>query len=56
MSYHWLFYALILQRVKRQIFFAYIQIGIDTFVVTLIIYVTVAVYVLPVLAGGDAGP
>ena len=34
------FYALILQRVKRKVIFAYIQIGIDTFVVTLIIFVT----------------
>lgn len=34
------FYALILQRVKRKVLFAYIQIGIDTFVVTLIIFVT----------------
>ena len=34
------FYALILQHVKRELFFAYIQIGIDTFVVTLIIFVT----------------
>jgi len=34
------FYALILQRIKRELLFAYIQIGIDTFVVTLIIFVT----------------
>ncbi len=34
------FYALFLQRVKRKVLFAYIQIGIDTFVVTLIIFVT----------------
>ncbi|OEU65165.1 MAG: hypothetical protein BBJ57_12620 [Desulfobacterales bacterium PC51MH44] len=33
-------YALILKRVKRQIPFAYVQIGIDTIVVTLIIFVT----------------
>jgi two-component system sensor histidine kinase PilS (NtrC family) len=33
-------YALILKRVKRQIHFAYIQVGIDTIVVTLIIFVT----------------
>lgn len=35
-----IFYALFLQRVKRKVLFAYIQIGIDTFVVTLIIFVT----------------
>ena len=33
-------YALIFRRIKREIFFAYVQIGIDTFVVTLIIFVT----------------
>lgn len=33
-------YALILNRVKRRVLFAYIQIGIDTFVVSLIIFVT----------------
>lgn len=33
-------YAMVLRRVKREIPFAYIQIGIDTFIVTLIIYVT----------------
>ena len=33
-------YALILQQIKRELLFAYIQIGIDTFVVTLIIFVT----------------
>lgn len=33
-------YALILKRVKRKLLFAYIQIGIDTFVVSLIIFVT----------------
>jgi two-component system sensor histidine kinase PilS (NtrC family) len=33
-------YALILSRVRRRRLFAYIQIGIDTFVVTLIIFVT----------------
>ena len=33
-------YALMLNRVKRRILFAYIQIGIDTFVVSLIIFVT----------------
>ena len=34
------FYALILPHIKRELLFAYIQIGIDTFVVTLIIFVT----------------
>ncbi len=34
------FYALILGHVKRRRLFAYVQIGIDTFVVTLIIFVT----------------
>ena len=33
-------YALILPRVKQELFFAYLQTGIDTFVVTLIIFVT----------------
>ena len=33
-------YSLILLRVKQGLFFAYIQCGIDTFIVTLIIYVT----------------
>ncbi|UCD89041.1 MAG: two-component sensor histidine kinase [Desulfobacterales bacterium] len=33
-------YALILKHIKRELLFAYIQIGIDTFVVTLIIFVT----------------
>lgn len=34
------FYALILPRVNKKLLFAYSQIGIDTFVVTLIIFVT----------------
>ena len=34
------YYALILKRVKRQLLFAYIQIGIDTFVVTIILFIT----------------
>ncbi|UCD31828.1 MAG: two-component sensor histidine kinase, partial [Desulfobacterales bacterium] len=33
-------YALILKHIKRELLFAYIQIGIDTLVVTLIIFVT----------------
>ncbi len=33
-------YSLILLRVKQGLFFAYIQCGLDTFIVTLIIYVT----------------
>ncbi len=33
-------YALLLPRVKRELFFAYIQLGIDTFVVTVIIFMT----------------
>jgi len=33
-------YAMAFRRIKREIPFAYIQIGIDTFIVTLIIYVT----------------
>ena len=34
------FYAVLLQHLNRHLLFAYIQIGIDTFVVTLIIFVT----------------
>jgi len=34
------FYTLLLNRVKRELTFAYLQIGIDTFIVTLIIIVT----------------
>ena len=34
------FYALILKHVKRKLLFAYIQIGIDTFVVTTILFIT----------------
>ena len=33
-------YALILSRIKRGLFFTYIQIGIDTFIVSMIIFVT----------------
>jgi two-component system sensor histidine kinase PilS (NtrC family) len=33
-------YSLILNRVKQRLYFAYVQIGIDTFIVTVIIYVT----------------
>ncbi len=33
-------YAMVLRRVRREILFAYVQIGIDTIIVTLIIYVT----------------
>ncbi len=34
------FYTLLLNRVKRELYFAYLQIGIDTLIVTLIIIVT----------------
>jgi len=34
------YYALILKHVKRKLLFAYIQIGIDTFVVTMILFIT----------------
>ena len=34
------FYALVISRVKRELLFAYIQIGVDTFIVSLIIFVT----------------
>ncbi|MFC1828792.1 nitrogen regulation protein NR(II) [Thermodesulfobacteriota bacterium] len=34
------FYALVLQRTRRELLFAYIQTSIDTFIVTLIIFVT----------------
>ncbi len=33
-------YSLILKRIKRELLFAYIQIGIDTFIVSLVIFVT----------------
>ncbi len=33
-------YAIIFRQIKREIFFAYIQVGVDTFIVTLIIFVT----------------
>ena len=33
-------YSLILNRIKQRLYFAYVQIGMDTFIVTVIIYVT----------------
>jgi two-component system sensor histidine kinase PilS (NtrC family) len=35
-----LFYTLVLKRIQRQTLFAYIQVGIDTFIVTLILFMT----------------
>ena len=35
-----IFYAVVLPRIRRVVLFAYLQIGVDTFIVTLMIYVT----------------
>ena len=39
-----IFYAFIFKRIQRQVLFTYIQFGIDTFIVTLIIFVTGGFY------------